>query len=99
MKKDELIRLYSSLFDVPQRDAKVIIDSFSQLVEDVLARGESLTLPGIMTVGVKISKPRRAFQFKDGTVGYTTPKPVPFVKFGTRARAAASTAPVMLNKE
>lgn len=94
MKKDELVRLYSNLYNTTLTDAAQILKNMGDFIEDVVAMGETLVLPGVITIGTKMSKARRVYDFGTGDTRMTTPKCVPCIKAGVRLKRAAEGAPV-----
>lgn len=94
MKKTELTRLFANLNDISLSDAGRILDALSELIVAVGASGESFNLPGVLRIDIAMSKPRRAYDFKSGEVGYTESKPMARVKIGARLREAIQNAPV-----
>lgn len=94
MKKSELVKMFANHNSISQAQAEHWLNQFANLIEDVVAMGESMSLPGILSIGVKVTKPRRAYDFQTGEMKLTTPKTVPDIKVGSRLKEVALTAPV-----
>lgn len=94
MTKDEAIRYYANSYDTTLTESKQILNNFSAFIEDVVAMGEELTLPGVMTVGVKETKPRKGYNFQTGETVMYDSKLVPYVKIGAKLKRAAAGAPM-----
>lgn len=90
-----MVKLYSNMFGVSQTDARKILDTIPEFLLGIVAAGEQMTLPGVLTVGVRLSPPKRAFDFASGKVVIRESKPVPYAKIGTHLKEAAVHAPIV----
>lgn len=93
MSKKEMVRWYSNTYDVTIAEATAVINNISDMLEDIVAAGETARFPGIATIGVKMSKPRKLRDPQTGEIRMTEAHPMAFFKLGTRLKEAARNAP------
>lgn len=87
--KNELAKLYSNHNKVSIQEATQMITNLCHLLEDLISAGHSIRLPGIMTIGVKMTSPRKIRDPQTGEIRMTTAHPTIFMKPGSRLKEAA----------
>lgn len=90
MNKSELISTISDKINVEERDVKEVIDSFLEVVEEVIESGDKLTLVGFGTFETVNRKARTGKNPQTGRTIEIPAATVPKFKPGSKLKAAAN---------
>ncbi len=89
MNKAELIDLIANKTGLTKADTESVINAFGESLLDIVKKGDSLSLIGLFTLGVK---ERAARSGRNPATGKTIEIPaatVPFIKVGAKLKEAA----------
>lgn len=94
LKNKELVRYWSNRTGDTQETVDQIQDDLADVVQDQIAMGNTINLPGIGQIGVKLSPPRKGRNPATGEVVIFPPKPHVFMKPCAALKKAGENAPV-----
>lgn len=89
MTMKEQVKLFAQKFDTTQKYAAQCFADVAEFILDMIASGETVTLPGVLTVGVKQHKARSIYDFKTRTTRMTEAKVIPYARCGEKLKRTA----------
>ncbi len=86
MTKKELVKQIASELKISQGVVSKVLNSFFSNLEKVVKKGDTLSIVGYLTIGVKQRSARTAFNPKTKQKVNIPAKKVPYIKIGSKLK-------------
>lgn len=86
MTKRELVQRLAQKLDISQKEAKVIVDTILEEMEEALVRGERIELRGFGTFSIREYEGHKGRNPKTGEIIEIPPKRLPHFKVGKETK-------------